>query len=154
MMLTDNITSTFKDAAKKLTGPTKRAFMAHVTNDYFDGSSRKVESYLGWSRHTVHKGLKELETGFVCLAHYTARGRKKTEAKLPTLEADIHHLVQGQSQVDPTLRSPLSYARISARAVRQALIQEKGYRDHELPSRQTIGSILNRLGYRLKKHKK
>ncbi len=59
MMLTDNMTSTFKDAAKKLTGPIKRAFMAHVTNDYFDGSSRKVESYLGWSRHTVHKGLKE-----------------------------------------------------------------------------------------------
>src|SRR5882724_13222749 len=74
--------------------------MAKVTNDYFDGSSRKVESDLGWSRHTVHKGLKELETGFVCLDNYPARGRKKTEAKLPTLEADIHHLVQGQSQVD------------------------------------------------------
>src|SRR6266699_3433709 len=73
---------------------------------------------------------------------------------LPTLEADIHHLVQEQSQVDPTFRSTLSYARISARAVRKALLQEKGYRDHELPSRQTIGSILNRLGYRLKKHKK
>jgi len=153
-MLTDNIKSTFKDAAKKLTGPIKRAFMANVTNDYFDGSSRKVESYLGWSRHTVHTGLKELETGFVCLDNYTARGRKKTEAKLPTLEADINQLVQGQSQVDPTFRSTLSYARISARAVRQALIQEKGFRDQDLPSRQTIGSILNRLGYRFKKPKK
>src|SRR2546425_10661722 len=78
----------------------------------------------------------------------------KPEENLPTLEADIHHLVQEQSQVDPTFRSTLSYARISARAVRKALLQEKGYRDHELPSRQTIGSILNRLGYRLKKHKK
>jgi len=153
-MLTDNIKSTFKDAAQKLRGPAKRAFMANVTNDYFDGSSRKVESHLGWSRHTVHKGLKELETGFVCLDNYAARGRKKTEENLPTLEADIHHLVQEQSQVDPTFRSTLSYARISARAVRKALLQEKGYRDHELPSRQTIGSILNRLGYRLKKHKK
>src|SRR5437899_12834937 len=69
-MLTDNIKSTFKDAAQKLIGPAKRAFMANVTNDYFDGSSRKVESHLGWSRHTVHKGLKELETGFVCLDNY------------------------------------------------------------------------------------
>jgi transposase len=153
-MLIDHIKSTFKDAAKKLTGPTKRAFMANVTNDYFDGSSRKVESDLGWSRHTVHKGLKELETGFVCLDAYTARGRKKTEAKLPALTADIHHLVQGQSQIDPTFRSTVCYARLSARAVRQALIQEKGYRDQELPSRQTIGSILNRLGYHLKKPKK
>jgi hypothetical protein len=143
-MLTDNIKFTLQDAAKKLTGPAKRAFMANVTNDYFDGSARKVESHLGWSRHTVHKGLKELETGFVCLDNYAARGRKKTEEKLPTLTADIHHLVQGQSQVDPTFRSTLSSARIRAHAVRNALLQEKGYRDQELPSRQTIGSLLNR----------
>ena len=96
-MLTDTIKSTFKDAAQKLRGPAKRAFMANVTNDYFDGSSRKVENHLGWSRHTVHKGLKELDTGFVCLDNYAARGRKKTEETLPTLEADIHHLVQEQS---------------------------------------------------------
>ena len=128
--------------------------MANVTRDYFDGSSRKVESHLGWSRHTVHKGLKEVDTGFVCLDNYAARGRKKTEETLPTLEADIHHLVQEQSQVDPTCRSTLSSARISARAVRYALRQEKGSGDHELPSRQPRGSILNRLGYRLKKHKK
>ena len=69
---------------------------------------------------------------------------KKTEENFPTLEADIHHLVQEQSQVDPTFRSTLSSARLSARAVREALLQEKGYGDHELPSRQTIGSILNR----------
>jgi hypothetical protein len=118
--------------------------MANVTNDYFDGSSRKVESHLGWPRHTVHKGLKEFDTGCVCLDNYAARGRKKTEENFPTLEADIHHLVQEQSQVDPTFRSTLSSARLSARAVREALLQEKGYCDHELPSRQTIGSILNR----------
>jgi len=46
------------------------------------------------------------------------------------------------------------YARISARAVREALVNEKGYEDTQLPSRQTIGTILNRLGYRLKKHKR
>src|SRR5882672_11885443 len=73
-MFTDNIKSTCKDAAQKLRGPAKRAFMANVTNDYFDGSSRKVENHLGWSRHTVHKGLKELDTGFVCLDNYAARG--------------------------------------------------------------------------------
>jgi len=72
------------------------------------------------------------------------KGSKKTEETLPTLAADIHHLVQEQSQVAPTLRSTLSDARISARAVRKALLQEKGSRDHELPSRQTRGSIFNR----------
>ena len=39
-------------------------------------------------------------------------------------------------------------------AVRQALMEEKAYQKEELPSRQTIGAMLNRMGYRLKKHKK
>ena len=36
-------------------------------------------------------------------------------------------------------------------AVREALSSQKGYVAGELPTRQTIGEILNRLGYRLKK---
>ncbi len=150
-MLTEKLIFLFKDTARKFTGPDKRAFMARVTQEYFEGSARKVESHLGWSRHTVSQGLKEVETGFVCLDNYSARGRKKTTEHLPMLEADIHDLVEGKSQVDPTFRSTLCYARISARAVRETLIQEKGYRDEDLPSRQTIGTILNQLGYRLKK---
>jgi hypothetical protein len=38
--------------------------------------------------------------------------------------------------------------------VREALIEEKDYRDEDLSSRQTIGTILNQLGYRLKKTQK
>ncbi|VEP16891.1 conserved hypothetical protein [Hyella patelloides LEGE 07179] len=34
------------------------------------------------------------------------------------------------------------------------LISSKGYAEKELPTRQTIGDILNRMGYRLKKRKK
>jgi hypothetical protein len=44
--LEEKVKSTLKDAAKKLTGPKKRAFMAKVTEDYFDGSARKAETYL------------------------------------------------------------------------------------------------------------
>lgn len=150
-MLTENLISLFKETARKLTGSDKRAFMARVTQAYFESSARKVESHLGWSRHTVSKGLKEVETGFVCLDDYSTRGRKKTTEHLPMLETDIRQLVEDKSQVDPTFRSTLCYARISARAVREALIQDKGYRDEDLPSRQTIGTILNQLGYRLKK---
>jgi hypothetical protein len=153
-MLTESLISLFKDTARKLTGPDKRAFMARVTQTYFSSSARKVESHLGWSRHSISKGLKEIETGFVCLDNYSTRGRKKTTERLPMLEADIRDLVEGETQVDPTFRSMLRYARISARAVREALIEKKGYRDEDLPSRQTIGTLLNQLGYRLKKHKK
>ena len=100
--------------------------MARVTREYYESSPRQVESYLGWSRDTVAKGLKEVESGFVCLDNYSARGRKKTIEHLPMLEADIRDLVEDKTQVDPTFRSTLCYARISARAVREALIEEKG----------------------------
>ncbi len=57
-MLTEKIKSTLKDAAKKLTGFKKRAFMAQVTIDYLNSSPRKAESQLGWSRAAIAVGLK------------------------------------------------------------------------------------------------
>lgn len=153
-MLTDTIKSTFKDAAQKLTGNRKRDFMAKVTEDYFDSSARIAETVLGWNRSCVKLGLNERRTGIVCVDNYQARGRHESIEVLPNLEADIHSLVNAQSQVDPKFQSTFLYARISARAVREALVSEKGYDQSQLPSRQTCGEILNRLGYRLKKHKK
>ena len=125
-----------------------------MAEDYFGGSERKTETHLGWNRATIKLGLHERRTGILCADNYGARGRHKSEQVLPSLEEDIRSLVDVQSQADPKFQSTFLYARISARAVRVALIEEKGYRDAELPSRQTIGEILNRLGYRLKKHKK
>lgn len=153
-MLTDTIKSTFKDAAKKLTGNRKRDFMAKVTEDYFDLSARKAETILGWDRHSVQLGLDERRTGIVCVDNYQARGRHKTEEILPNIEADIRILVDAQAQADPKFQSTFLYARISARAIREALVREKGYKDSELPTRQTIGEMLNRMGYRLKKTQK
>ena len=71
-----------------------------------------------------------------------------------TLETDIRELVDGEAQADPKFQSTFYYVRVSARAVREALIEEKGYREEELPNRQTLGNVLNRMGYRLKKRKK
>jgi hypothetical protein len=102
----------------------------------------------------VQLGLNERRTGLICVDNYQARGRHKSEQMLPNLEADIRFLVDTQAQADPKFKSTFLYTRISARAVREALVSEVGYCESELPSRQTIGSLLNRLGYRLKKHKK
>ncbi|MDF5726028.1 MAG: hypothetical protein PUP91_37400 [Rhizonema sp. PD37] len=154
MILTEPIISTFKDASQKLTGYRKRDFMAKVTEDYFDGSARQAETVLGWNRRTVQLGLDERRTGMMCVDNYQARGRHKTEEILPNIKADIQSLVDDQAQADPKLKSSFLYARISARAVREALVSQVGYDNSELPSRQTTGEILNRLGYRLKKHKK
>jgi len=153
-MLAEAVKLTLKDAAQKLTGPKKRAFMAKVAEDYFGGSARKVETHLGWKRHSVQLGLHERRCGVTCLDNYQARGRKKTEVILPTLTADIRELVDGQSQADPTLKTTFAYTKVSAKAVLKALAAEKGYTEVALPCRQTMGTILNRLGYRLKKHRK
>lgn len=153
-MLEETIKATIKDAAQKLTGPKKRAFMAKVAEDYFNGSARQAETYLGWNRNSVQLGLHERRVGVICVDNYQARGRLKTESKLPALETDIRELVEGQCQADPKLKTTFAYTKVSARAVRQALIEEKGYAAIDLPCRQTMGTILNRLGYRLKKPKK
>lgn len=153
MVFRELIQATIKDAAQKLTGHRRRDFIAKVSEDYFEGSARKTETHFGWNRETVQLGLHERRTGILCADNYGARGRHKSEQVLPSLEEDIRSLVDIQSQADPKFQSTFLYARISARAVRVALIEEKGYSDAELPSRQTIGDILNRLGYRLKKHK-
>lgn len=154
MQIDEKVKSTLKDAAKKLTGPKKRAFMAKAAEDYFEGSARKAETYLGWKRQAVQKGLHERRLGVICLDNYQARGAQKTEERLPNLEPDIHDLLDGQYQADPKLKTTFKYTKVTAQAVLDALVAEKGYRETELPCRQTMGSILNRLDYRLKKHKK
>ena len=154
LQIDEKVKSTLKDAAKKLTGPKKRAFMAKASEDYFNGSARQAETYLGWKRQTVQLGLHERRSGITCVDNYQARGAKKTEEKLPHLEQDIRELVDGTCQADPRLKTTFQYTKVTAQAVLDGLIAEKGYRETDLPCRQTMGNILNRLGYRLKKHKR
>ncbi|MEM8808034.1 MAG: hypothetical protein AAGF01_18595 [Cyanobacteria bacterium P01_G01_bin.38] len=153
-MLSDQIKATFKDAARKLTGQKKREFTTQVALDYFDGSARKTEAAMGWDRRSVQRGLNSLSTGIPYQDNYQARGRKKIEEILPSLVKDIRDLVDGDAQVDPTFGSEFRYLKVSAQAVRDALITKKAYSDDVLPSRQAIGRLLNRLGYRLRKPSK
>lgn len=152
--LTDQHIATIKDAASKLTGADRRAFQAKVVLDYLEGSARRAERKFGWSRETVELGLNELRTGIVCVGNMSARGNRKTEEKQPLLEEDIRSLAEPQSQQDPKFQSPFQYTRMTAKAMRQALIDEKGWKHEELPCEKTIGNILNRLGYRLRRVQK
>ena len=149
-VLTDEVIASFQDAARKLTGPKRRAFEAQVTRDYLDGNIWKAEKVFGWSHHTVALGLNELRTGITCLGNFSARGNRKTEEKFPQLEADIRALAEPESQADPKFQSPFLYTRMTAKAVRKALIDQKGWTDEELPHVNTIGEILNRLGFKLR----
>lgn len=140
-----------KDACTRLTGWKRRAYQADITHTYFQGSARKAERAMGWGRESVQKGLKEAESGIRCHDHYQGRGRRRTEDKIPGLKDDVIVLAELQTQADPAMKSALTYTRLTGKSVRNALIQEKGYRDEELPTENTLGQLLNRLGYNLKR---
>lgn len=146
--------ATIKDAARKLTGSKKRAFEAQVCIDYLNSKAYRAEKVFGWDRKAVTLGLNELRTGFVCVDNFKARGNKKTEVKNPPLERDIIALAEPESQVDPKFQTPFQYTRMTAKAMRQALITEKGWKPEELPCEKTISNILNRLGFRLRRVQK
>jgi hypothetical protein len=148
--LSEPTIKTIRDAATLLTGPKRRRFQAQVTTDYLDGRARQAEYVFGWGRHTVQLGLHELRTGLTCVDRFTARGRHTTEEDRPQLAQDIRDLVEPHTQGDPTAPAPFAFTRITAQAVRTALIARKGYRDEDLPSQRTLNDILNRLGYRLR----
>jgi hypothetical protein len=56
-MFTDKIRKTILDAARVLTGYKKRAYMAQVSIDYFEGSARRTEHVMGWGREAVETGI-------------------------------------------------------------------------------------------------
>jgi transposase len=152
--LTDQTIATIKSAAKELSGARRRAFQAQVAIDYLGGSARRAEQVFGWSRRTVEKGIRELETGIVCVDNLSARGRHKTEDKHPQLKEDIRALVDPQSQADPKFQSAFAYTRVTGNELRRVLLEEKGYTDDELPHPRTFQRILNRMDYRLRRVQK
>jgi transposase len=151
--LTDDVILTILLAAKLLTGYRRRQFQAETALKYCKGSARQAEKIFGWGRATVTLGLNELRTGIRCLDAYHLRGRKKSEELCPKLEDHIHRLVEPHAQADPKFQTALAFTRITAKAVRAALTAEPELQG-SVPCRQTVGCLLNRLGYRLRRVQK
>lgn len=127
--------------------------MAEVATELCAANSRQAEVRFGWGRETVEKGLHEARLGIRCLENFTARGRRRSEAKDPQLAADIRAIVEPHTQADPELKSSRRYTNLSANEVRQALIAQ-GHAEEALPSERTLRDILNRMNYRLKRIQK
>jgi len=145
--LTEPMKALLREAARALTGSERRRFLARTVEQLGPGGQRRAERELGWSRVTIRKGQRELASGMTCVDAFALRGRKRAEAHLPTLLADLEAIVSGQSQADPTFRTTRLYTRLTAGEVRRQLIAQHGYRDEQLPCVQTIGAKLNALGY-------
>lgn len=139
------------ETANNLKGHQRRRFMAQTVKEMGKGGQRRAESELGWNRDLIRKGTRELESGIVCLDAFHARGRKRVETFLPNLVEDLISIVDSQSQTDPSFESNRLYTRLSVPEIILQLMAQKGYSILELPSRETIRSRLNELGYYPKK---
>lgn len=149
MELTAAACELLKKTVKVHKGAQRRRFIAE-TVEAFGLSQRQAEIHLGWARDTIRKAQHELRSGITCSDNFCARGRKPAEFHLPRLLHDVTDLVKDHLQTDPTFRTTGLYCRLSARFVRDQLIQRKGYTDGQLPCVQTIGEKLNLLGFRLR----
>jgi len=150
----DSFKSLVKSAATKLKGNARRLFMAETVKEIGPGGQAVAERELGWNRGTIRKGLHELNSGITCSDAYALRGRKRSEDCMPDLENDICSIVAPKAQVDATLHTTRMYVKMTAEEVRKQLIDQKSYKDEDLPKRRTISTILNRLDLHLKKVQK
>ena len=148
--ITDDLIASLRSASGKLTGHRWRRFQAEMALKYCGGSPRKTEDVFGWRRTTVALGLNELRTGMRCLDNTSARGRKKTEEKHPEIAQRIEAIVEPTAQADPKFQTRLAYTRITAERVRDELCKDEMLGE-VVPSRQTVGEILGRMGYSLRR---
>ena len=148
--LTDDARRAILLAATLLTGHKRRRFQAEMAKAYCGGSARLAETTFGWGRDAVHTGLNELRSGIRCVEDFESRGRTTTEECHPALEEHIRRLVDPHAQADPKFQTTFAYTRITAKAVRDALLAIPELAG-VVPSRQTVGDILNRLGYKLRR---
>ena len=139
------------ETANNLKGHQRRRFMAQTVKEMGKGGQRRAETKLGWNRDLIRKGTRELESGIVCVDAFHARGRKRVETFLPNLLEDLISIVDSQSQTDPSFESNRLYTRLSVPEIMIQLMEQKDYSILELPSRETIRSRLNELGYYPKK---
>lgn len=148
------VLTTLKNAAMNLDGANRRQFIAQATLDHFEGNPRKAESAVGWGRNTIEKGLSELRGGIRCVDDFESRGNIRIEEKNLHLKKDICSIAELKTQADPALKSDLVYTKITAKTVAELLQKDKGYSPDDIPCNNTMGNILNRLGYRLKRIQK
>jgi biotin operon repressor len=133
-----------------MVGAKRRSFQAEMTSKYCQGSPRLAESVFGWNRHSVELGLHEKRTGITCLGTQKAFcGNKLWEEKYPEVAAVLFELAESQAQQDPTLHTPLSFTRLTAKEALKQL-RKQGFSEDVLPSSRTMADVLNRNGYRLR----
>lgn len=138
----------------KLKGSDRRIVLAEIADEYGYGGISLVARRFNAGRDTIAKGMIELKNNIQIKDAHDKKGRKTISHKLPNLSNDIQRIVDSQSQIDPKFQSERLYTKLTVNAIREELINSKGYKNEELPTNQTINNLVNKLGYKLKKVQK
>jgi len=136
-----------RKAADSLKGNARRTFMAQTIEAFGPGAQRWAENTLLWNRGTIRKGQLELSSGIPFVEGFSARGRRKVEAHFPNLLDDIRDIVDPKCQTDPTFHTTRLYRPITAKVVRELLVEYYGYVASNTPHRRTINRKLDFMGY-------
>lgn len=128
--------------------PERRQAMGDTVITILDGKPRVAENEFGWNRSAVALGIKEFESGIVCLNDLTKRHKLKSEEKNPDLLTSIRKIIDPYSQTEQPLQKTALYAKMTAQSVYNALIAE-GWPEESLPTVRTLSNILKRNKYRL-----
>jgi len=123
--------------------------MGDIVLTILDGKPRVTENEFAWSRSAVALGIKEFESGIVCINDLSKRHKPKSEEKHPELLASMQKIMEPHSQAEPRLRITLVYTNMTAQSIYNSLLAE-GWPEETLPAVRTISNILNRQKYRLR----
>ena len=149
--LTQSQIEDMRIAASKMYGSCRRSFQAQMCLKYVNGSARKAERIWGWGRDNVQLGLEEERTGIICLGVQSmSSGVKKWEQKYPQVATVLQEIAEAHCQQEPSFTTSIAYTRLTAsEAIAQ--LKNRGFSHEEIPAPSTMATILNRMGYRLRK---
>nr|ALK44369.1 Mobile element protein [Colwellia sp. C1] len=153
LILTDSIIDWLTNTANRLKGSVRCIFIAETVQQLGPGGASIAEEKLGWNRGTIRKGQNELETQPI-EDNFSGRGRNKCEELFPRLLGDIKKIAEPECQTDPSFNSCRLYTRLTAKEVRNRLLEIDYYDEKTLPCTRTINTRLNDLGYNPKKVQK
>jgi len=135
---------------KELTERQRRLWAASEAMCLGHGGVSLVSRATGLSRTTLHRGLRELQSGDTLAENRVRRkggGRKKVKDLQPTLVATLDSMVEPTAKGDPT--SPLRWTCKSTRCLATAL-QASGFSI----SHMQVYKLLSEMGYQLAANRK
>ncbi len=99
----------------------------------------------------METGLGEKRTGIICWGSQSIYGgRKRWEEKEPKVAEALRQMAEAHAQQDVTFLTTIAHTRLTAKEALKQL-REQGFKEDQLPAPSTMGGILNRMGYRLRR---